>query len=342
MKKMFFIAVVMLLTILPICSYAGMQLYYDGAMHEYTGPEITLFINTMKFEVTEGLMPPVIINNRTLVPLREVFEENGATVVWYDDERAVELELGNGKIKLWIDQYVAEVNGEKVEIDVPAKIINSKTMVPVRFITEKCGYNVEWDDTTKTVTIDDSPLYAQSAMSAATKFSMFCMKFFDYSIAFKLNNVPKYQEVLTIADKKVNRPKAYYCAANNIDIEECVKLLEDVEIPAGYTSKRFQTDIRGSDGEACILADSDTPVYQIKDGIVKDFENKKFYDDTNGTETHWITASGTVFTLPGYPMTKDGEDRMYINDELYYVPASGGMLCAEDLEIYEARLKNVD
>lgn len=153
LKKIFWLLVVIILVMLPICSYAGMEIYYDGATHEYTGPNVTLILNDIEFEVTEGLMPPIIIDNRTLVPVREVFETLGGKVEWYNDERAVEIELESKKVKLWIDNYTAEVDGVETTLDVPAKIISSKTMVPARFISEKCGLNVEWDDETKTVTI---------------------------------------------------------------------------------------------------------------------------------------------------------------------------------------------
>lgn len=154
MKKLFFVLVVIILIMLPIYSFAAMEIYYDGALREYTGPNLTLILDDKKFEVTEGLMPPIIIENRTLVPVREVFETLGGKVEWYEKERAVEIELENKKVKLWIDGYTANVDGEEISIDVPAKIISSKTMVPARFISEKCGLNVEWDDATKTVTIN--------------------------------------------------------------------------------------------------------------------------------------------------------------------------------------------
>lgn len=153
LKKIFWLLVVIMLIMLPICSYAGMEIYYDGATHEYTGPNVTLILNDIKFEVTEGLMPPIIIENRTLVPVREVFETLGGTVNWINDERAVEIELESKKVKLWIDNYTAQVDGVETKLDVPAKIISSKTMVPARFISENCGLNVDWDDETKTVTI---------------------------------------------------------------------------------------------------------------------------------------------------------------------------------------------
>lgn len=153
MKKIFWLLVVIILIMLPVYSYASMEIYYDGATHEYTGPNVTLILNDIIFEVTEGLMPPIIIDNRTLVPVREVFETLGGRVEWYGNERAVEIELESKKVKLWIDNYIAEVDGVETKLDVPAKIISSKTMVPARFISEECGLNVEWDNDTKTVTI---------------------------------------------------------------------------------------------------------------------------------------------------------------------------------------------
>ena len=129
-------------------------LHYDGADHRYTGPEVTLTLNQKEFEVTEDLMPPIILENRTLVPVREVFETLGGKVEWDAEERRVDIELGVKKISLWIDKQEAVVDSETIEVDVPAKIINSKTIVPARFISEQGGLQVDWNQDTKTVSID--------------------------------------------------------------------------------------------------------------------------------------------------------------------------------------------
>ncbi|MBR4111116.1 MAG: N-acetylmuramoyl-L-alanine amidase [Clostridia bacterium] len=138
-----------------------MEIFYDGALREYTGPQVTLLLNDIKFEVSEGLMPPIILENRTLVPVREVFETLGGKVEWHESERAVEVELQEKKVKLWIDKYTALVDEKEIELDVPAKIVSSKTMVPARFISEKCGLSVGWDNETKTVSINKKLPIAQ-------------------------------------------------------------------------------------------------------------------------------------------------------------------------------------
>ena len=161
LKNIYLFLVMLILIMFPMCSFASMEIFYDGALREYTGPQVTLLLNDIKFEVSEGLMPPIILENRTLVPVREVFETLGGKVEWHESERAVEVELQEKKVKLWIDKYTALVDEKEIELDVPAKIVSSKTMVPARFISEKCGLSVGWDNETKTVSINKKLPIAQ-------------------------------------------------------------------------------------------------------------------------------------------------------------------------------------
>ena len=57
------------------------------------------------------------------------------------------------EIKITVDNNVAYVNGEEKTIDVPAKIINSKTYAPMRFVAEALGYNVSWEQSKQTVVL---------------------------------------------------------------------------------------------------------------------------------------------------------------------------------------------
>ncbi len=96
--------------------------------------------------------PPVIVEERTLVPLRAIFEALGATVDWDDSTKTVTSVKDDVTIKLTIGQKSIYKNGEAFEIDVPAQIVGAGyTMVPVRAISESFGLDVDWDDTTKTV-----------------------------------------------------------------------------------------------------------------------------------------------------------------------------------------------
>ena len=102
--------------------------------------------------------PPIIKNSRTLLPIRAIVEALGGSVSWDPNEKKVTVTLGSTTIELWIGKPVAKVNGVDTPIDstnlkVVPEIINSRTMLPLRFVTENLGCDVQWDGTTKTITI---------------------------------------------------------------------------------------------------------------------------------------------------------------------------------------------
>lgn len=85
-------------------------------------------VNGVSKEIDPGRgTAPMIINNRTLLPIRSLIEEMGGTVGWDQGERRVDIKLGTIDIKLWIDDKTALVNDKKVGMDVPPQIINNRT-----------------------------------------------------------------------------------------------------------------------------------------------------------------------------------------------------------------------
>jgi len=96
---------------------------------------------------------PVVENGRTLVPLRKIFEALGATVYWDDATQTVKGVKGNTTITLVVNSVDANVNGVIKTLDVPAKILNDRVLVPARFISESLGAKVGWDEATQTVNI---------------------------------------------------------------------------------------------------------------------------------------------------------------------------------------------
>lgn len=98
-------------------------------------------------------VPPVIINNRTMVPVRAIFETLGASVQWDPKTRTVTGNKDSINILLTVDNKLAKVNGKTVVLDVPATVIDGRTMVPTRFIAENLGNQVEWNAQTRTVII---------------------------------------------------------------------------------------------------------------------------------------------------------------------------------------------
>lgn len=99
---------------------------------------------------------PVIVNSRTLLPLRAVFEALGATVEWLPERDVIHGTKGATVIDLHLDDTQATVNGQAVKLDVAPVVINSRALVPVRFIAESLGADVQWDAKTNTVLIDQA------------------------------------------------------------------------------------------------------------------------------------------------------------------------------------------
>jgi len=89
--------------------------------------------------------PPVIKDGRTLIPVRAVSEAFGASVAWDPVSRTVTIVREETEIVLGIDSLEAMVNGEEEPLDVPPEIMGGRTVVPLRFVLEKMGWECDWD-----------------------------------------------------------------------------------------------------------------------------------------------------------------------------------------------------
>lgn len=90
-------------------------------------------------------VPPKVLQGRTLVPARAIFEALGADVTWNSGTKTITVNKNNTTITLEIDSNTADVNGEKVILDGPATIIGGRTMVPLRFIGESLSCQINWN-----------------------------------------------------------------------------------------------------------------------------------------------------------------------------------------------------
>ena len=114
-----------------------------------------MFVNNEPKEID---VPPIIIEGRTLLPIRWVAEPLGADVSWDGTERKVTVILNDTIIELWIGRNIAKVNGYYKLIDpdnpkVVPLILNGRTMLPVRFVAESLGCKVDWNSINQIVTI---------------------------------------------------------------------------------------------------------------------------------------------------------------------------------------------
>jgi len=96
---------------------------------------------------------PVMEEGRVLVPMRQIFEELGATINWEPATRTVTATKNGTEVKLTIDKSVAYVNGRQETLDVPAKIIGASTYVPLRFVGTALQAEVNWDGANRIVRI---------------------------------------------------------------------------------------------------------------------------------------------------------------------------------------------
>jgi len=97
--------------------------------------------------------PPTVVDGRTLVPVRAIFEALDASVDWDAAAKTATGTTPDTTVIMQIDNQTAYVNGEAKLLDVPAQLINGSTMVPARFISEALGYDVTWYQPTQTAAI---------------------------------------------------------------------------------------------------------------------------------------------------------------------------------------------
>lgn len=120
------------------------------ALNNYT---VLIEDEAVNFNEATGY-PFVDENNRTQVPFRATMEAFGATVNWDSDTRTAIAEKDGIRIEVPIGEKVIIKNGEKVENDTAAVIVQSKTYLPIRKVLEAFGYHVSWDGSTNTITVN--------------------------------------------------------------------------------------------------------------------------------------------------------------------------------------------
>lgn len=145
MKKIMLFAVLLLLcTALAASAFAqadqGLRVIINNRLVDF--PDVKPFINK---------------DSRTMVPVRFVSNELGAAVNWDGLTKTVTIQQGGKTIILVIGNTFAHVNGQRIIFDTAAEIVDGRTMVPLRFISETFGAKVVWDGRLKTVYITTTP-----------------------------------------------------------------------------------------------------------------------------------------------------------------------------------------
>ena len=138
MKKLLTVVIVMIALFIPNVTYAsGINVTVDGE------------------RIVFPSQSPVIVDERTLVPVRAVFEFIGFGVAWDEHTRTVTLARDNDIVNISIGSNVFITNNRPYALDVPAQIIGGSTMLPIRAVLESVGYYVGWEASTNTVLISN-------------------------------------------------------------------------------------------------------------------------------------------------------------------------------------------
>lgn len=140
--------------IVSLCLTAAMTLSMAAVSAENNN-SVTVNINgeAVDFSKYDNVMP-YIENDITLIPIRAIAEGLGCEVSWDGENQTVEIKGLNDEILLTVNFSTAVVNNEDVTLDVPAQVVDDRTFVPLRFISENMGAKVEWNEEANLITIE--------------------------------------------------------------------------------------------------------------------------------------------------------------------------------------------
>ncbi len=138
-------------------SYMTTTIHYNSPMPETTPlvsdsvPEINVTVNGSKIDFD---VPPKAIDGTTMLPVRLALEPLGAEFVWDGENNTVTITAKGKTIVLTIGSATALVDGIEKLMAQPAMATDGRTLIPIRFVSEELGYNVDWDGETSTVIIE--------------------------------------------------------------------------------------------------------------------------------------------------------------------------------------------
>lgn len=236
LRRLFYLGLAVFLGLLPAASPAA------------AAGDITLVVNGA---VVRADVPPVIVDGRTLVPIRVVSESLGAQVSWEATTRVATIVSGASQIVLKVGEVRATVDGAPVTLDSPARIINGRTMVPIRFVGEALGATVAWDATKRQVSVTRTPAVKASVEGLSWEKSSGVARF------VVVTNGPVHYQVKTLQRNEQYPDRVL------IDVDTAVlKIAPETSVGvAGVERVRaFVQDLGGGSSIARVVFDTAEPV----------------------------------------------------------------------------------
>lgn len=122
----------------------------ENAVSEENGNSVNVVVNGKTADISA-----LIVNDRTLVPLRGVYEKLGYTVDWDAETKTASFTGSSDKMTVNAADGSVMINGKAVSSDVPAQLINDRLYLPLRAASEGLGLGVEWNADTRTVYVKE-------------------------------------------------------------------------------------------------------------------------------------------------------------------------------------------
>lgn len=333
MKKTAFFLVSLVLLLLT--SYSAFAVY-----NIVTG-EVNVYVNDTKIIFDTQ---PVYINNRTMVPIRGVFEAMGATVEWDNDKKIVTIEKGI-KIQVQLDNPKALVDGKTIIMDVPPAGINGRILVPIRFISEALNAEVEWVNSTKTVFIKSDYKNADSGniqnwgkFSSDESWNYYIMK---DNVLLRENKKSKKLEKVAdniVCDLHVN-DDWIYCVGIDKGVKKAVRINKTTKVKEIISDIPVNSILVINDWVYYSSSENETILYRTKtDGSVTD----KILENGNFSPKSWLVQDGWIYyqNLSGKNISRariDGSEKAELT-KLFVSSVSSGNIQFSDDNRFEIKM----
>jgi len=171
-------------------------------------PGISVYIDGQRLQTD---VDPIIIQGRTMVPMRAIFEALGAAVQWDGDTQQITGTREGTTVVLYLDNPNASINGRSEQLDVLPTLVHGRTLVPTRFIAESLGADVQWDGNARTVIITTGKVANSNSP-------------FDPGQAISLPR-PSFTGSVSLEEAIANRKSVRRYAAQPLDTQELSQVL---------------------------------------------------------------------------------------------------------------------
>ena len=277
--------------------------------------EISVYVEGQKVSFD---VPPQTINDRTMVPIRAIFEVMGATVNWDNATQTAICTKDNTVVKMTLNSKIEYINDVPYEMDVAPVIVDNRTLAPARYVAEAFGYFVNWDGNTKSVLINKTSTIKdgtkENPYEFGDKVSITFWDAYDFESTkaegkyeFTLNKLmsPKDMEI-KFNDSSYSYDSNRWYLNGNIVLNDYIndgvcsfqdmmydsKVVASNMVPCEYyswyidpSSYRFVELYKGGNTECYIPVQID----EIAEGQSADYFTITFYDSKDTTKTIWFS-----------------------------------------------------